>query len=49
MKSRNARFLDDLLNGGNRDELYRHIRDGHVDDISELAAGLECLLASVHY
>ena len=41
MKPRNARFLDDLLNGTNRAALYKHIRDGHVDDLAEIIGGLE--------
>jgi hypothetical protein len=41
MKPRNARFLDDLLASASGEELYRHIRDGHSDDIAELLAGLE--------
>jgi hypothetical protein len=46
MKPRNARFLDDLLAGAHGDELYKHIRDGHWDDIAELLAGLERRLPS---
>jgi hypothetical protein len=44
MKPRNARVLDDLINGTNRDALYKHIRDGHVDDIAEIVGGLEVSL-----
>jgi hypothetical protein len=46
MKPRNARFLDDLLAGASGEELYKHIRDGHWDDIAELLGGLERRLPS---
>jgi hypothetical protein len=46
MKPRNARFLDDLLSGAHGEDLYKHIRDGHSDDIAELLAGLERRLPS---
>lgn len=48
MKPCNARILDDLISGDDRQGAYRLVRDGRLANIAEVLAGLERRIDSEH-